>query len=92
MALIQLVLTLVCLGAFCAAFAAVGDRILRALQWSMPSDGQQALVAIATGLVTTEVFLFLVQPTQHIQFGCWIIVLLLGALALWDAKHLWSWC
>jgi len=89
MALIRVLLTLLCLGAFCAAFAAVGDRILRALRWRMPSDGQQALVAIATGLLTTEVFLFLVQLTQHIRLGCWIIVLLLGAFALWDAKHLW---
>ena len=90
MALINVLLTMVCLCGFCAGFAAVGNRLLRALQWKMPSDGEQLLVTIAAGFLTTEVLLFFVQLTQRIQLGCWIVVLLLGAFALFDWKHLWK--
>lgn len=90
MALAQAVLTSVLLCGFCLGFASLGNRILRLLQWDMPSEDEHVLVVIGVGVITTEVFLFLIQITQHIRQGCLAIIALLCALVIWEWKSIWG--
>ena len=90
MALGQAVLTFVSLCGFCLGFASLGNRILRALQWEMATDGEQVVVAIAVGLITIEILLFLIQITQHIREGCLAIVALLCGLLFGERKLVWA--
>jgi hypothetical protein len=84
MALTLAALTLLALCGSCLSFAAVGNLILRQLEFQMPAEGQQLLVSIAVGLLATEIFLFLIQTTQHIRTGCFALAVLLAALLLWE--------
>lgn len=90
MALAQAVLTLVLLCGFCLGFASLGTWILRALRWEMASNGEHVLVAIAVGVTTTEILLFVIQITQHIRQGCWAIVAFLCGLVVWKWKSVWA--
>jgi hypothetical protein len=89
MALAQALLTFLSLCGFCFGFASLGMRILRALHYDMPSDSDHVLVALAVGLVTTEILLFLIQTTQHIREGCLAIVAFLCVLVIWEWKSVW---
>ena len=80
MALAQAVLTSVLLCGFCLGFAPLGNRILRALHGEMASDDEQLLVAIAVGLISTEILLFLIGRTQHIRLACVAMPLRVGSI------------
>jgi Protein of unknown function (DUF1420) len=90
MALAHSVLVSFQLTAFCIAFASLGNRVLQHMHWSAESDGEQFLVAAGVGVVTTEIILFAVQPTQHIKLGCWVIVGLLCAVLILERTVIWN--
>lgn len=90
MAVAQVVLTFVSLCGFCLGFASLGNRILRALHWEMASDGEHVVVAIAVGLISTEILLFLILISQHIRQGCLAIVVLLCGLLLGECRPVWE--
>ena len=90
MALAHTVLISALLGGFCLGFASLGNRILRGLHWEMPSDGEHVLVAIAVGLISTEILLFLVEITQHVRSGCGVIAALLSTLLLVEWRSVWK--
>jgi hypothetical protein len=71
------ILTFIALCGFCLALACLGLWILRSLRLEMQTEGEHLLVAIAVGLVTTEILIFLIQLTQHVRQGCLAIVVLL---------------
>src|SRR5947207_14765647 len=77
MALATAVLAFVGLLVICLGFASLGNVLLRFLQLEMDRDADHLLCAIAVGLVTSEVLLFLVQVIQHVRSGCLGIVALL---------------
>ncbi len=77
MAVTQDLLTLLALAWFCLAFACFGNSILRLLKFELERDSEHLLVAIGVGLISTEVFLFLVQFTQHIRQGNLFVIVLL---------------
>jgi hypothetical protein len=89
MALVQPLLTAILLGGFCLAFACLGNQILRLLHWEMAHNGEHLLVAIALGVNATEILLFVVQITQHIRQGCWVIVALLCVVVIWERTSIW---
>ena len=84
MALTLATLTLLALCGFCLSFSAAGNLILRQLEFQMPGESEQFLVSTAIGLLVTEIFLFLIQVTQHIREGCLALAALLAALLLWE--------
>jgi hypothetical protein len=90
MALIQSILALSTVVAFCFAFGATGDLILRLCQVQSLPHGEHFLISVALGVVTTEVLLFFVALSQRIRLGCFAIVLLLFAIALSRWKPVWS--
>lgn len=79
MAIAQGLLTLIALVGFCMGFASLGNAILRWLRFEMERDAEHLLVAIAVGLVVTEILLFLIQFTQHIRQGILAIICFLLA-------------
>ena len=57
--------------------------MLRALRMELSSDREHLIVAIAAGMLASEIAIFLAQLTQHIKIGAWTIsVLLLIILAV----------
>src|SRR5438094_9204898 len=90
MALATAVLTFVGLLVICLGFASLGNVLLRFLQLEMDRDADHLLCAIAVGLVTSEVLLFLVQVIQHVRSGCLGIVALLCAFLIVEWKALWK--
>lgn len=89
MALTQAALTLLVLCGFSLSFSAVGNVILRQLEFQMPAEGEHLLVSIAVGLLVTELLLFLIQTTQHIRAGCFALAALLTAFLLWEWRAIW---
>lgn len=89
MALAQALLTAILLLGFCLGFAAFGMWILRALQFRMEIEAENVLVAVAVGIVATEILVFFAQITQHIRPACLTIVALLCALAIYQWNSLW---
>jgi len=77
MALAQALLTALELLLFSLAFASFGNLILRALSSEFHSDGEHLLVAIALGIISTEILLFFAQITQHIRSGSFAIIVIL---------------
>ena len=90
MALMRAVLTLLALCSFLLGFASLGSLLLRKLGFRMSSDREQLLVSSAIGLLGTETLLFLIEYTQHIRFGCFVMAGVLGALVLWEWKTIWG--
>ena len=90
MALAQAVMTFLALCGFFLGFASLGNLILRTLKWKMASDGEHVLVAIAVGLISAEVLLFLIQTTQLVKLGSVAIAALLCALLLEERKPIWA--
>jgi hypothetical protein len=90
MALVMVILTILVLCIFCMSFASLGNRVLRALRVEMRSDGVHILVAIAVGLIITEISLFLIQITQHIRQGSFVIAALSCGLMIWESKSVWE--
>ena len=90
MALATAVLTFVGLLVICLGFASLGNVLLRFLQLEMDRDADHLLCAIAVGLVTSEVLLFLVQVIQHVRSGCLGIVALLCGFLIVEWKTLWK--
>src|SRR5215472_481835 len=90
MALATAVLTLAELLVICLGFAAVGNMLLRFLRLEMDRDAEHLLCAVAAGLVTSEVLLFLVQLTQRMRSGCFGIVMLLCVLLILEWKRVWN--
>lgn len=77
MAVTQDLLTLLALAWFCLAFACFGNSILRLLKFELERDSEHLLVAIGVGLISTELFLFLVQFSQRIRQGSLLVIVLL---------------
>jgi hypothetical protein len=90
MALMTAVLTLVELVGFCLGFAALGSVVLRLLRLEMDREGEHLLSAVAVGLVTSEILLFVVQITQRVRIGCFGIAALLCGLLILEWKGLWE--
>jgi hypothetical protein len=86
MALGRALLTLFELLGFCLGFASLGILLMRSLRLELESDVENLLAAVAVGLITTEIFLFLIQITQHIRLGCVVIVTLLCGLLIREWK------
>jgi hypothetical protein len=87
MALIFAALTLLAVCSLCVAFASLGNPLLRALKFQLPAHSDQFVLAVAVGLLTTEVLLFLIQPTGHIRLASWALTAFLGAVLIWQ----WKW-
>jgi uncharacterized protein DUF1420 len=83
-------LTLFELLGFCLGFAALGILLMRSLRLELESDVENLLVAVAVGLITTEILLFLIQITQHIRLGCLATVALLCGILIWEWKSVWE--
>jgi len=90
MALGRAAITLFEVLGFCLAFASLGNLLLRYLRFEFESDAEHFLSAVAVGLVTTEVLLFMVQLTQRIRLGCWLISGLLCVLLLRNWSRVWE--
>lgn len=80
MALAHGLAVLAALCGFVAAFASLGNAVLKSLRLQMERDGEHLLVAIAVGLAGTEVLLFVVQFTQRPKWGCLAVIALLCAV------------
>src|SRR5690242_5732287 len=90
MALTTAFITLVELLGFCLAFAALGSVLLRLAGLEMESDAEHFLSAVALGVVTSEILLFLVQITQRVRTGCFGVVALLCGLLILEWKRVWK--
>jgi len=88
MALTLAALTFLALCGFCLGFASLGDLILLKLKFQMRSDGEHLLLAVAIGLLITEVLLFLIQTTNHIRAGCLGLAGLLLAFVLQEWRSI----
>src|SRR5216110_1082130 len=88
MALATAVLTFVGLLVICLGFASLGNVLLRFLQLELDRDADHLLCAIAVGLATSEVLLFLVQIVQHVRSGCFGMVALLCGFLIVEWKTL----
>lgn len=75
---------------FCLGFASLGNLILRILHLEMPSDSEHLLVAIALGLLITEILVFPVQLSAYIRQGSVAIVVLLCAFLLLEWNSVWA--
>src|SRR5258708_35098762 len=58
-------------------YVCFGNSILRMYKFELDRGSEHLLVAIGVGLISTEVFLFLVQFTQHIRQGNLFVIVLL---------------
>lgn len=74
----------------CLGFASLGNISLRFLRLEMERDADHLLCVVAVGLVASEVLLFLVEITQHIRIGCFVIVTLLSGLLILEWKRMWK--
>lgn len=90
MALATAVLTLAELLVICLGFASLGNILLRFLRLEMERDAEHLLCAVAVGLVASEALIFLVEFTQQIQSGCFVIVALLCCLLILESKRIWK--
>ncbi len=77
MALARDLLALLAIAWLCLAFACLGYRILRLLKFRFERPAEHLLVAIALGVLGTELLLFLVQLSQQIRAGSLVILVLL---------------
>jgi Protein of unknown function (DUF1420) len=89
MALGQAILCLFYLGGFCLGFSSLGTFILRRLRVTLRPASAYVLVSIAVGLVFTEIYLFLIQFTQHLRLASGILVALLCCLLVLEWKSVW---
>ena len=90
MALAAAVLTLAELFVICLGFASLGNVLLRFLRLEMDQDAEHLLCAIGVGLVAFEILVFLVQITQRIRSGCFVLVALLCGLLILEWKRVWK--
>jgi hypothetical protein len=77
MGLVSAATTLLALVSFAFAFACAGNWILRRFSVQLDSDAESMLVAMAVGVISTEILLFLVLTTQHIRVGCSVVLAIL---------------
>jgi len=89
MALVEVVLVAILLAGFCLGFASLGIWALRAVRHEMPSDAEHLLIAIAVGLLITEILLFLIQFTQRIKLGSFAIASLLFVVLMSGRRSVW---
>lgn len=92
MALGLTVATFLGLCGFCLAFASLGNRILRLLGIEMDSEAAHLLVAVASGLAASEIFLFLALVTQQIRLACLALVGLCCIFLVAEAGSVWKRC
>lgn len=90
MALALAALTLLALCGFSLGFCCLGNLILRKLDYALASESEHVLLAIAIGLLTTEIALFLTQTTNHIRTGTLILTGVLAAIVFVEWKSVWN--
>ena len=90
MALALAAATLLALLAFCLAFASLGSVLLRFFRLEMEFSAEHLLIAIAVGLIATEILLFFVQITEHIRLGSLAVTAFLFCLLLWNWAPVWE--
>lgn len=80
-------MTLVELVVICLGFACFGNILLRFLGLEMDRDAEHLLCAVAVGLATSEILLFLVQITQWVRSGCFVVLGVLCGLVILEWKE-----
>jgi hypothetical protein len=76
MALISISLALLGLSLFLLAQICLGSWILHRLHLEIESFPEYFLISVCSGTILTEVAISLVEWTQHIRAGCWLVMLL----------------
>lgn len=74
MALIDSLLTLLALAAFCGGFACLGAGLLRRLGVALDDDAEFLLISVAVGVVVTEAALALAEWTQHFHAAAFVVL------------------
>ena len=87
MALAAAFLNLLLVAFFCVAFSCVGNLLLRALRFKLSTPIEHRLVAVALGIILTEILLFFVQFSQHLRSGSFVVAGVLLTALLVDFPH-----
>ncbi len=89
MALISASLALLSLFVFLIEQLCLGSWVLRKLRLEFESFPEHFLISVCGGVILTEIAIFLVQWTQHIRTGSFLVVLL-SCLPVWaELRNLW---
>jgi len=89
MALISISLVLLAFSLFVFGQLCLGSWALRKLQLEFESFPEHFLISVCSGIMLTEIAIFLLQWTQHIRAGSFLVLLLSCAAAGIELPNLW---
>ena len=90
MALNSVGLVLVAFFLFLLGQLCLGSWVLRRLQLEFKNFPEHFLISVTSGIIVTEISVFLLQWTQHIRTGCFVVLLLLCLPAVFELPDLWQ--